>query len=245
MRRVQRSKRLGVAVLAVAMVGLLGGTSPAATLMTLHLGPATVMPDQAFAVSVSNVGGETVTVNVRILDQDGDVVAGPLAVSVPPGTTAFKPADVTISTQGQFRALVVAPSAAVDDLRLSFHVLDPLDATAFFGPNQNPIVFASSVFGPAVRVVPEHGLRVLVTNLGRSKVPFIVDYIDEDGVVVQSTAVPVGPRQTEAVARMPSANTELLRVEVSAPSGARALLAQELVVDASGLVHWYGDIHQP
>ncbi len=87
-----------------------------------------------------------------------------------------------------------------------------------------------------IHVVPEHALRVLVTNLSKFPAAFSVSLTDPDGgVAAEMTTANVVPGAT-AWATFPSSATADVRPAVDGPDGSRALVTAELFEEATGEV---------
>ncbi len=250
--RVARGLRWWVAlgVMSVLVLGpsAVPSLSAARTRTVLNLGPLTLQEatQMESVVSITNVTDGSRQVEVKLYDAAG-IVVDQERLSVGPGDSGQSSFSWGASNTGTVRARVTASGTWLRGSPVSMSLLDGDGGpTQSFVTGETPAVAFSGedlwtvyATGPIVHVVPEHALRIGVTNLGRSSAAFSTGLIGTtyggDGPSVVTTLPNLAPGTT-AWATFPSSATADVRPAVDGPDGSRALVTAELFEEATGEV---------
>ncbi len=234
--------------------------SAARTRTVLNLGPLTLQEatQMESRVSITNLTAGSRQVEVKFLDETGALVRQQ-RLTIESGDSGQAPFSFGTSDEntGSIRARVTASGTWLRTAPVSMSLLEGADGpTQSFVTGETPAVafsgedlWINNATGPIVHVVPEHAVRIGVTNLGKSSVTFSTGLIGTtyggDGPEAVTTLPNLAPGAT-AWATFPSSATADVRPAVDGPDGSRALVTAELFDEATGrtvvtLYDWHED----
>ncbi len=268
MERANRSRgwmALGFVFVLIMGAVALPSVSAARTRTVLNLGPLTLQEASQVesVVSITNLTDGSRQVEVKFFDETGAVV-GQQRLTIGPGDSGQATHGYACDSEGgssgspiprcAVRARVTSSGSWLASAPIS---MQGINSSAGSVPLVTEIAFPAlfsgedlwtvSATSPIVHVVPEHALRIAVTNLGKSPTTFSGGLIGTtyggDGPTDVMPISNLGPGVTGWATFPSSATATDVRPAVTGPKGSRALVTAELFDEATGetLGIWFCD----
>jgi hypothetical protein len=168
------------------------GASPQAS-VTFYSGPVGVIKDDVLRVNVTNLNATTQQAQVLVVDEKG-LTKGTTTLSLAAGQTGFF--DVTFS-EVVGRLMVRTQAKCSNNLFLvSTEIYDAATMRTDLTLSGNGLVINGQALFAAIGITDQETARLAVANLGATTAQVTLDFLEQDGKVIESATLNVAPKQT-------------------------------------------------
>jgi hypothetical protein len=188
---------LCVAILAilasVASVPMVQAVGAPQANVTFYSGPVGVIKDDVLRVNVTNLNATTQQAQVSVIDEKG-LTKGKTTLTLAPAQTGFF--DLTLS--GLVGRLMVRTQAkcANNLFLVSTEIYDASTQQTNVTLSEGGLIVGSlTAMSPAIGITDQETARLAVANLGATTAQITLDFLEQDGKVIQSATLSIAPKQ--------------------------------------------------